>query len=492
VQHVVDTVGDGVAIVDREGRCLFLNPAAERILGTGDRGERPQEWATAFACYLVDKVTPYPPEDLPIARALRGETVGAAEVFVRNARLSDGMWLSVSARPLRDEAGAVESVAVVFREATARRHEREQIELLSSVVEQTADGVMVTDSDGRIEYVNPAFERITGYSRAEVLGRSPRILKSGAHSRQFYAGLWKALREGRVFRGTITDRRKDGEVFLAEQTITPMRGPGGGITHVVSVARDVTELRRAAQLEGELRLARSVQQRLYPVAPPRVPGLDIHGAAFVADVTGGDYFDFVSLPGDCLGLVIGDVSGHGVDSALLMAATRAVVRSTAQTSGEPAEILSVVNRILADDTEEHRFTTLLLAALHLPTRTIRYASAGHTPGYLLDSSGRVTWELAGTGPPLGLFPDAAFATSGPIALEPRDLLMLLTDGVTEAESADETPFGAERALEVVRGCRWERAAVIVERLYQAVRSFSDASPQVDDLTTVICRVDPGT
>jgi serine phosphatase RsbU (regulator of sigma subunit) len=129
------------------------------------------------------------------------------------------------------------------------------------------------------------------------------------------------------------------------------------MTHVVSVGKDVTELRRAAERESTLLLARSVQQRLFLAHAPPVPGFDIYGATFVADATGGDYYDFIPLPGEYLGILVADVSGHGVDSARLMAETRAVLRAAAQTTSEPSEILAVVNRVLHADMEAHRFAT---------------------------------------------------------------------------------------------------------------------------------------
>jgi sigma-B regulation protein RsbU (phosphoserine phosphatase) len=223
-----------------------------------------------------------------------------------------------------------------------------------------------------------------------------------------------------------------------------------------------------------------------------VPGFDIHGATFVADVTGGDYFDFVPLPGGCLGIVIGDVSGHGFDSALLMAETRAVLRATAQTTTEPSDILTVVNRVLHADTEAHRFATLLLAVLHAPSHTLAYSSAGHTPGYLLDGRGAVKSELPATGLPLGLFPDSVYETRTRLGVEPGDILVLLTDGVTDCGTPEEELFGAERALEVIRSSLGARSSDVVEGLYRAVRAFEKGGAQRDDVTTVIVRRLPGT
>lgn len=491
LRRVLDSLADGVVVADLGGRCLLSNPAARRLLGKDPADVRPGDWTSTFGCLLPDMVTPCPPEAMPLTRTLLGEAVSNLELFVLNAGVPQGVWLSISGTPIRDPRGRIEGGVVLLRDVTSIKRGIKQIELLSNVVEETADVVIVTDRGGRIEYVNPAFEMASGYTRAEVLGRNPSILKSGAHSREFYTGLWRTLVEGQVFRGTFVNRKKGGELFITEQTITPIRKPGGGITRVVSVGKDVTQLRRAAERESTLLLARSVQQRLFPASPPHVRGFDVHGASFVADVTGGDYFDFVPLPGECLGIVIGDVSGHGFDSALLMAEARAVLRATAQTTSEPSEILTVVNRVLHADTEAHRFATLLLAILHVPSRTLAYSSAGHTPGYLLDGRGAVKRELPATGLPLGMFPDAVYETRTALRVEPGDTIVLLTDGVTDSGTPEDELFGAGRALDVVRSSLGTRSSEIVDRLYRAVRAFERGGPQRDDVTVVVARSLPG-
>jgi PAS domain S-box-containing protein len=492
LQRAIESLADGIIVADVDGRCQVSNAAAHQILGRDPAGVPAGDWASVFGCLLPDRVTPYPSDQLPLARTLRGEVVGKLELFMVNPGAPQGIWLSISGAPIRNGTGKIEGGIVVLRDDTSVKRDSRQIELLSNVVEGTADAVIVTDRRGRIEYVNPAFETVTGYTRAEVLGTDPSFLKSGAHEREFYAGLWRTLGAGQAFRGTFVNRKKSGELFFAEQTITPIREPDGGIGHFVSVGKDVTQLRRAAERESALLLARSVQQRLFPSNPPLVPGLDIHGATFVADVTGGDYYDFIPLPGQCLGILVADVSGHGVDSALLMAETRAVLRATAQTTGEPSEILAVVNRVLHADTEAHRFATLLLVSLHVPSLTLAYSSAGHTSGYLLDSRGAVKCELTATGVPLGLFPDSAYETRSALDLETGGALFLLTDGVTDCGRPEEELFGAARALDALRSSRGARSSDVVEGLYRAVRAFEKGGPQRDDVTTVVVRRLPRT
>ena len=153
--------------------------------------------------------------------------------------------------------------------------------------------------------------------------------------------------------------------------------------------------------------------------------------------------------------------------------------------------LSFNNRVLHADTEAHRFATLLLAVLHVPSRTLAHSSAGHTPGYLLDGRGAVRRELFATGLPLGLFPDSVYETRTALRVEPGDTLVLLTDGVTDSGTPEEELFGAGRALDVVRSSLGARSSEIVDRLYRAVRGFENGGPQRDDVTVVVARSLPG-
>jgi sigma-B regulation protein RsbU (phosphoserine phosphatase) len=361
--------------------------------------------------------------------------------------------------------------------------------MLSAVVEQTADSVFVTDCEGVIEYVNPATSRITGFAAGELIGRTPRVLRSGVHDGAFYEKMWATLRRGEVFRGTIVNRRKDGDLYHAEQTVTPIRDAAGVIRRYVSVGKDVTELRRAAEQTTRLLVARSVQQRLYPAAPPRSCGFDIAGSAFLADRTGGDYFDFITLPDGCLAVVIGDVSGHGIDAALVMAETRAYLRSAAQSHSDPGDVLTSVNRVLVADVQENQFVTLLVACLDRTTGQLRYASAGHVVAYVLGANGEIKAQLESTGMPLGIFPEAIVTSAETPPLAAGDVMAFFTDGVSEAEDGDGRPFGDERAVAVIRRCRNESSAKILNHLYRAIRDFTGPVPQTDDITAIICRFD---
>ncbi len=245
----------------------------------------------------------------------------------------------------------------------------------------------------------------------------------------------------------------------------------------------------AERLRSEIRVARQIQQKLFPAAPLPLAGFDISGASYPAEATGGDYFDYIPLRDGCLGVVIGDVSGHGFGPALLMAQLRAYLRAFVMTHPDIAEVVGLVNAALAGDDLEDRFATLLLARLDPRTRSFTHVSAGHTTGYVLDREGAVRAPLPSTGVPLAVLPTSTFPAAPAVALGPGEGILLLTDGIIEAHSPDETLFGVERTLAVVEANWNEPARQIIDRLYEAVRVFCGAGTQFDDMTAIVIKAD---
>jgi sigma-B regulation protein RsbU (phosphoserine phosphatase) len=488
LRTTIYSLSEGVIVADKEGRFLLCNKTAKCILDGGAADPLTQSWSGTQGYYKPDGVTPYLPEEHPHARAVAGETISETEIFIRNDQYPYGIWLSADATPLRSNEGEIRGSVIIFRNVTTRKESEARIKTLTNAVEQTADSIIITDRGGLIEYVNPAFETTTGYNLQELQGLTPRLLKSGVHDDSFYEQLWATILAGKVFRGTIANRKKSGEIFYAEQTITPMWGPMGSITHFVTVIKDVTELRKLQDQEMQMKLARAVQQQFYSMPMPKLDGFDFAGAAFPADETGGDYFDFLPLDGNCLGITIGDVSGHGIGSALLMVELRAYLRAFAQSSSDLGKMLSLTNNALVSDLEQDRYATLIFCRLCPGNGTVVYSSAGHTPGFILDAEGKLKRTLDSTDIPLGFLPKHSFGCSDVIQLEEGDILALLTDGITESERPDQKFFGMENAREFIRDHRHESAEEIVNGLYRAVRNFSDGMPQTDDITVVVCKV----
>src|ERR1700733_4870327 len=382
LQVIFESLPWGVIVADHTGRFLFSNPTAERILGIGAVEGLPDASASLQGWYLPDQVSIVPPDELPLVRAIRGQEVLDELIYLRNSHASSGAWIRVNAWPLKDPSGLVSGGVIMFHDFTQGREALQSFILMSRVVEQTADSVVLTDTQGVIQYVNPAFEATTGYSRNEALGKTPRILKSGLHDAEFYRQMWTQFAHGSAFKGMVINRKKTGELYWAQQTITSMRDEAGHLTHFVSVSQDLTDLRKKQEQEFQLQLARDVQQRFY-APPPLIPGFDIGGSANPADETGGDYFDFINMADGSLLIAVADAKGHGFSSALVMALTRAYVRCYAAMQLELDELLAHVNQMLLKDLDHGDFVTLFLARLDSSRRTLSYASAGHVPGLIL-------------------------------------------------------------------------------------------------------------
>ena len=257
---------------------------------------------------------------------------------------------------------------------------------------------------------------------------------------------------------------------------------------------DAEQHRRQRQLEREmqkskmaLEIARRIQQQLLPTSAPYLRGFDIAGAAYPADATGGDYFDYFPMADASLTIAIGDACGHGVGPALLMAQARTCLHTLIVEQKDISDILAGVNRILYEATPQEHFMTLLLARLDPTTRQLSYTSAGHA-GCVVNSAGDIRATLGSTGFPLGLVADARFLCAEPVDLEPEDVVLLTTDGITEARSPDGDLFGLQRAINLVRIYQSGSAFDIVNNLFHAVRAFTQISPQDDDITTVVIKV----
>ena len=480
-------LSEGIVVADREGRFLLCNQTARKLLEIAAGGAAPLMWSEIKGCYKADGLTPYSPAEMPDVRAVAGEDV-SVEMFIRGEQSHAGRWIAVRANPLHGEGSEIRGSVVFFNDITRRIKRDTRLRILTGAVEQTADSIIITDRSGIIEYVNPAFESTTGYSLEELKGLAPRILNSGVHDRVFYENLWTTILSGNVFRATMANKKKNGEVFFAEQVIAPMWGPAGIITHLVTIFRDATEQRKLQEQQFQMGLAREVQQQFYETPPPRVDGYDFAAAAFPADAIGGDYLDFMSMPGGCIGFAIGDVCGHGISSALLMAGLRAYIRAFAPMNQNPAEIFNRAKNVLVSDMGQGKYVTLVYCCLNPALRSLVYSSAGHTPGFILGRNGEVRHMLNSIDIPLGFIEEYEFSSSDEIALKPGDVLALLTDGIVETENPGQNSFGVERAIEYVRMHRGETAGEIVNGLYRAVRKFSDGMPQSDDITAVICKI----
>jgi sigma-B regulation protein RsbU (phosphoserine phosphatase) len=245
------------------------------------------------------------------------------------------------------------------------------------------------------------------------------------------------------------------------------------------------------RLERELEFARRIQINLMPLAPPQPPGWEIATAYRAARMVGGDFFDVFDLPAvpGSVGLVVADVTGKGLTGALMMAFTRAVLRSAAYNGSGPADALERTNRVLVREARTGLFVTALAARLDTQASTLTWSSAGHEAPLLLHGEGGEIEELPVGGHLLGLA-EGASTPDRSVELQPGDLVLLITDGITDALRDDGQRFGEARLRSALSGALGLPASESVGLVLQAVDAFSGSTDQADDLTVLAVRRQP--
>lgn len=257
--------------------------------------------------------------------------------------------------------------------------------------------------------------------------------------------------------------------------------------------RMIADLRDRLRMRHSLDLAMQVQQRLLPAVPPQVRGLDVAGHSTYCDETGGDYYDFLVLDRaapDAVLVALGDVMGHGVAAALIMAAVRAVLRDRATSAGELAGLMGRLNRLVAADHGGERFMTMHLSVIDARAGTMRWVSAGHEPALVYDPAADRFEEVGAGELPLGVMDDTAYTERSHGPLRPGQVILIGTDGVWEMPDAKGTAFGKERLRAVIRESAAGSAADISQAVRDRLAAFRGAARQVDDVTFVVVKVLP--
>ncbi|PQO27866.1 SpoIIE family protein phosphatase [Blastopirellula marina] len=245
------------------------------------------------------------------------------------------------------------------------------------------------------------------------------------------------------------------------------------------------------RMQKSLSLAMEVQRNLLPTEAPCFNGLDVAGHSTYCDETGGDYFDFLDVSGcdqDTAVIVIGDVMGHGVAAALLMATARGILRSRCAVPGSLADFLKHLNEMLVVDTQGERFMTMLLVNLSAKKDTLRWASAGHGPPILYMPDTDRFPEFDGGGLPLGLVAGETYSEYWQPGIKPGTILLATTDGLEETMNEQGQQFGKQRLQQLLREHATQSAEEISQAIRQSLAIFRGANSQDDDLTFVVAKV----
>lgn len=523
LRSIVETLGEGVIVVDEFGQPIVASPTARRLLNTDVH--TPWSWPALAG----------PETESPLARALRGEGVIDCEMPIRSQANPEVEWLNVATRPIVDDLGQIRGAVAVLRDITDKKREELRRNAEHAVTRVLAESTSTTQAAGRLlraigeslgwaigamwtidgwagalrcvdvwrgRELFPTFEAVTRQMAVlPGIGLPGRVWTSGkpqwiedvTRDVNFpRAGI--AAHDGLHAAFAFPIRGANGVLGVVEFFSPVIQQPNENVLQMVEAIGlqigQFIERRRAEKAlhrrEQELSVARDIQQGLLPRAVPTPAGLSIAGGCRAAMETGGDYYDFLTWSDGSLGIAIGDAIHHGIGAAMLMAHTRAYLRALALTHTDVSQILALTNRRLVEDVGEDRFVSLFLGKIDPQSRTLSYSSAGHPTGYVLDKNGDLKALLKSTGTLVGLSSDNQFPTAQPVTMEGGDLLLLLTDGILEAQSPDDEEFGIGRTLALIRQRLHEAPASIVEALLQEVRLFTCSRPH-DDMTAVVVK-----
>jgi serine phosphatase RsbU (regulator of sigma subunit) len=254
----------------------------------------------------------------------------------------------------------------------------------------------------------------------------------------------------------------------------------------LNLAENIAERLQAERAASqEMEIARQVQRKLFPQRLPTLKTLEYAGGCSQARAVGGDYYDFVELGAGRVGFVLADVAGKGMSAALLMANLQASIRSQYSMASEDLPlILESVNRLFYENTEPNRYTTLFAGSYDDAARRLHYVNCGHNPPLVIRQDGKVE-RLSATATVLGLFEQWQCSTNE-VQFQPGDLLVLYSDGVTEAYNDREEEFGEARLMQLLEANRNMEISALLTKLLEEVNQFS-AGKQSDDVTAIIAR-----
>ena len=252
-RDLVQNANSIILRLDLEGRVIFINEFAQSFFGYSE--------AEILGRSVMGTIVPeFDSSGRDLGEMVR-DICCNPDAYASNSnenmcRNGERVWISWTNKPILDGEGAPVGILCIGNDITRWRHEEEARKGLVTAIEQARESIMITDVSGRVEYVNPAFERITGYSREEILGRTPGILKSDQHEPAFYRSIWQTITRGEAWSGRMINRKKDGTLFQEEVTVSPVRNQDGVIVNFVAVKRDVTQ---EVELERQLQHASKME-----------------------------------------------------------------------------------------------------------------------------------------------------------------------------------------------------------------------------------------
>lgn len=399
-------------------------------------------------------------------------------------------------RSLKKVVGELEDLNVGLERKVAERTVKlESSERrVKSILNNAADGIVVIDGAGTIQMFNPSAESMFGYSADEIVGDNIRLLMPAHLARDHDAHLERYRETGKrtIIGNTreVVGQKRDGAQFPVDLRVG--EAEIGGKTIFVGIIRDITERKELeAEVEqankrmlAELNFAREIQMGMLPLLFPAFPErqeLTLDAVLEPAREVGGDFYDFYFLDKNRICLVVGDVSGKGAPAALYMAVSKTLIKSRSAHDFDPSSILTQVNGELAESNTTSTFVTVFTAILDVSTGSLSYCNAGHNPPYIKRKSGKLEQLDELHGPILGVLPDLTYSKDKNL-LAPGDMLLIYTDGVTEAMNEKEEEYSDQRLADLLLGSGAQIPNEVTVDIIEDIRRHQGNAEQSDDIT----------
>ena len=395
-------------------------------------------------------------------------------------------------RPLKDESRTFKIFQIFAARASAELQRlraekdiRTREEKYRRIVETAREGFVLLDRNYKITDVNEMYCKMTGYRREEIIGKTPLDFSPENH-KDFLMSNRKDLFSDKFedFESTVASR--DGRLIPVLVHSNILRDDKSEIIGKMAFITDMTEHKRSLALAGE------IQKSLLPQKSPKIPGLDIAGKNITCDEIGGDYFDFLwdlECQDNHFDAVVGDVTGHGVDAALLMTSARAFLRMRASQCGGISQIVTEMNRHLTlDIIDTGRFMTMFYISIDLENKNLSWVRAGHDPAIIYDPNLDQFAELKGSGLALGIDKDYIFEENIKTGLAQGQIIAIGTDGIWETFNNDREMFGKRRFREIIRSNSHLGSSNIVDAIFSEIDTFSKGLKKEDDITLVIIKI----
>jgi sigma-B regulation protein RsbU (phosphoserine phosphatase) len=400
-------------------------------------------------------------------------------------------WIHHVCEPVFDDSGNYLGTRGSFSDITNRRLAEEKNLRLAAIVESSDDAIIGKTMDGDITSWNRGAEKIFNYEESEVLGKPITILIPPEYVDDVLKVHERIRRGEHVEHFETVRRKKDGERIYMSLTYSPIRDAQGKVIAMSTIGRDITEQKRAAaalldnaRIKRELEIAKEIQQSFLPVCPSALPGMFLTCCCVPTAHVGGDYYDFFSLEAGIVDAVIADVTGHSIGSSLLMTMTRSVLHAKVSSSRTPGTLLAAVNDLLYDDlSRAELLLSMFYVRLDPKNRTLAYSNAGHNHPFLYRSREGAFMELDAEGLLMGVRTDVSFEEKV-TRVDAGDILILYTDGVTEAENANGELFGTERLCGVIASHYERHPKDIMAEIFKELTGFTLS----DDVAMIIFKI----